>query len=228
MAERDRSRAARIEASFRAQYSSLDDETLRQIASGAVPWVQDGAYLFEARRAARAVLASRGVRDLPKVPAWDPRAVDAPGWVRLAVGLGAVVVMSVAAGGYLVVFPPAEIDVDRVCDETRRALSASATARRVGLVIDDCHVAPSDAGGQVVIDGCVTPKAADALASRRDQVLGGLLRAFASAPAGRGVADANRAGQGSAAGEVAGQRCAEAVVADVVAVRGRPWFVRLR
>ena len=206
----------RIVAIFREQYATLDDGTLREIASGDVPWTEEGHYLYPARLAARELLLARGVADVPAVPRWDP---DAPlpwslrlaavaGTVFLALGLSAAVALSA----------PEQPSDAAACAAATEALQASVLGRRYQLVTSHCFVASDDErteGTHRVIpvraDGCV--------------VLGG---ATSGTPAA--ISDRSERLRLSwfVREERPGRHCARAVVVgELVLGRGRPWFVRI-
>ena len=202
-------RQERIEAAFREQYRELDDATLTEIASGQVPWVADGAYLFAARRAARSLLEARGVKDVPAIPAWDPASAEAPLWIRAAIASSAVLLVLALGFTWHVLAPPGAADLEAACAETRQALAGTELAGRHELTVTDCAL-EDDRG--IAVDACITltEPQLTTLAKTRDPVTQASLRRFAKAP-------------------TPGRHCARAVVADLVSPPGgRPWFVRLR
>ncbi len=137
---------------FREQYQELDDETLRRIAAGDVPWSDDAHFVTAARRAARDVLIARGVAHVPRVPWIDLDAARVPSGWRAGVVGGAIIVgvgLILLVGGP--VDPRSDAAASDATTELVRLLSTTSTAQRLGLEARSCRVrwdeARSDASG---------------------------------------------------------------------------------
>lgn len=200
-------RSQRIEEAFLAQYADMDDETLRQIAEGQVPWVADGVYLYPARRAARELLKRRGVTPLPSVPAWDPDADTAPTGVRVAVWTVALALALGAAAAFWWARRPDVASDDAVCAEARTAFLQSDFQTRYRGELLDCR----RDGDVVTLEACIelTDTALTALAAARNPVQLAEVRRFAKAP-------------------VPGRHCAVVDYARVEVDGHRPWRLVVR
>ena len=203
-----------VESAFREQYRELDDETLREIAAGDVPWTREGHYVHAARLAARALLLERGAARVPHVPAWDPVG-PLPGGIR------AVIVLAVAglAVGALAVFaavtagPPS---LDEACDAARALVASTQLAQRYGLELLGCEVGEAERTGDtavapILLSTCITlESSALARLADRDHLAERLeVQRLADRP-------------------VPGRHCREGgvVLAELVVREHRPWFVR--
>lgn len=205
------------EETFREQYRELNNETLREIAGGEVPWTRDGRYLHGARRAARALLLERGADNVPFVPLVP---FDAPRYPR-AVRLGLMAATATLAVsmmvGWSVIFPLEVAADEDACAEAKTLLIGSDLGWDYGLELSACEVereaAHSENGAEVTpiaLEGCITlnTRLLNALGEqprRRTEV-----QRFAKAPR-------------------PGRHCTTAPVrmAELVVHEGRPWWVRL-
>ncbi|MBT9560513.1 MAG: hypothetical protein IV100_31100 [Myxococcales bacterium] len=200
-------RSQRIEEAFLAQYADMDDETLRQIAEGQVPWVADGVYLYPARRAARELLKRRGVTPLPSVPAWDPEADSAPLGVRWSAWGAALFLVAGAAAALWWVRRPDVATDEAACAEARTAFLQSDFQTRHRGELLDCR----RDGDVVTLEACIelTADALKGLAASRNPVQLAEIRRFANAP-------------------VPGRHCAVVDYARVQVDGHRPWRLVVR
>ena len=204
-----------IESAFREQYRALDDDTLREIASGKVPWTREGRYLHPARRAARALLLERGASDVPHVSSWDPKG-PLPLGVRALV---AVTALAIAAGaiGIAAATNDGVPDADEACAVAHDLLATTPFAQRYQLELVSCDVDDGARAG----DTTVVPIRFTACVTLDDRALGRLHESShaGEAAAVRRLSDRPARGRHCRAGGV--------VLAELVERDGRPWFVRL-
>ncbi len=200
-------RSKRIEDAFLAQYADMDDETLRQIAEGQVPWVADGTYLFPARRAALELLKQRGALPLPSVPSWDPDSDTAPTAVRFVTWVGTILLVSGAAMAFWSTSPPGIASDEEACAEARTAFLQSDFQTRYRGELLDCR----REGEEVTLEGCIelTEAGLTALAAAHNPVQLAEVRRFALTPAN-------------------GRHCALVDYARVRADAQRPWRLVVR
>ncbi|MFT7622526.1 MAG: hypothetical protein ACI9WU_001699 [Myxococcota bacterium] len=208
------SREARIEANFRAQYQTLDEATLREIAAGDVLWVRDGVYLHGARRAARAVLIERGCEDVPRIPLWDAEAARLPVLARMAAITVALLVCVAAVAGWTAAFPMDAPTDEQLCTAASQMIGGTDIAYHHKIVLTGCLLNKSKDGGEIraiAFRGCLTltePQLAR-LQAQPDPMLMSWIARFGGRPA-------------------PGRTCAgPVVVAEGVVKPGQPWFVRL-
>ena len=202
---------SRLQERFRTQYRTLDEQTLRQIAEGRVPWVEQGHYLYAARLAARQLLEERGVADLPHVPAWDPSAESMP-WAYRTFAIGLLLgIALLAAWALLILRPLGAPDVSEVCEVTAQRISQTRFAIRYQQRVSDCVVADSGEKWAVGYESCI-------------EVSAGQLQYLSEHP---NPSDFRRI-QRYVAQPVAGEHCIHTTtLAEAVVRPGRPWFVQL-
>lgn len=200
-------RTQRIEEAFLAQYADMDDETLRQIAEGQVPWVADGVYLYPARRAALELLRRRGVMPLPSVPAWDPDSNTAPTRVRASSWAITVLLVTGAAAAVWWTSRPDVATDEAVCAEARTAFLQSDFQTRYRGELQECR----RDGDVVILDACIelTDDMLATLVSSRNPVQLAEVRRFATSP-------------------VPGRHCAAVDFARVEVNGHRPWRLVVR
>lgn len=210
-----------IETSFREQYAELDDDVLREIARGEVPWSDGGTFVYLARRAARDVLVERGADDVPVIPAWDPASTRAPLRYRLgAVLIGALTII-IGGVAWATAFPPDDPSDAEVCDEATRLLLDSDFAHLHRMEAHGCAVDRSAAVGPrpnglstvpVTFSACIELDAGslDRLRRRGSPAEVRRVQRFARAP-------------------VPGRHCLDGAtpLAQLQVRPGRPWTVRL-
>jgi len=203
----------RVEAAFRRQYRHLGEDELREIAAGDVPWVEDGVYLYAARRAARDLLQERGAENVPSVPAWDPAEKAMPSRYRLAAVACAVVLAIGAAATYRAAMPPDAPTKQQACAAASDLLTATDVGYHYKLGTNVCEVGPGDEVRPIAMRGCVTITDVQAtrLLETPDVYVTAQLSRFGAKPA-------------------AGRYCAPGprILAELVTRPGRPWFVRLK
>lgn len=214
---RNPSRTRLLEENFERQYQELDNETLREIAAGDVPWVERGHYLFAARRAARRVLLERGAADVPTVPAWDPARATIP-WPFQLIALGAaLLVAGSAAAAYMVLRPPDRPTDAEVCEALSASVRTTDFAFHYKLSLSECTVdrsAGEHAAHPILARGCIalTEPLLEALAADGiDPIELERVKRFANAP-------------------TPGSHCTQGPipVGEAVLRPGRPWYVRVR
>jgi len=147
------------EETFLEQYRDLDDDTLRQIAGGSVPYRNEEQFVHTARRAARRLLRERGASKVPRVPLWDVNG-PLPTWVRalfVTIGLS---LLAGAATAWVATIPD-RLDEEAACEHVRSVMRASDWGHRVQLQITQCLTAPpsDEIEGErivpIIISGCV-------------------------------------------------------------------------
>lgn len=205
------------EETFREQYRELNNETLREIAGGEVPWSRDGRYLHGARRAARALLLERGAADIPFVPVVPFDAPRYPRAVRLTLMAATATLAIGLMIGWSAIFPLDEASDEDACAQAMTLLLGSDLGWDYGLELSGCEVEPEaghDENGAHVtpigLEGCVV------LNTRQLKALGDQPRRRAE------LQRFARAGR-------PGRHCTTAPVrmAELVVHPGRPWMVRL-
>jgi hypothetical protein len=221
---RSRDERLRIEANFRAQYRRQEDDVLREIVGGDVPWTNGGRFVFEARRAAHAELVERGAADIPALPAWDPATPNAPVAIRIAV---ATLILGTA--GALVWSAAALAEFDRpsdaeACSQAIELIHKSDFAHHLSLTATDCRVNHGAAAQRTPASGPTqtkTPISFRACVKLDTHVLGRLKR--------NGSPWEIRRVQRFAGAPTEGEHCFDgpAPLAELVVREGRPWFVRL-
>lgn len=207
------------EEAFKAQYRELDDDSLRQIAAGELPWADRGHFAWGARKAAQAVLLERGADHIPHVPLWDPG-------TRLPVSLRAVSVLAiliVAIGtmaAYALSAASDEATDQEACDAVAATLATSDFAFHHRLAFITCDVAHDQArelhGERLVpvrMRGCIeiTAEQLDRLRRRPNDARKAALNRYGGL---------RKPGRYCSHGDVP--------LADLVLRPGRPWLTRVR
>lgn len=207
-----------VEERFRAQYQSLDNDTLREIAAGDVPWTEDGHYLYAAQRAAHAILVERAAADVPRIPLWDP-AGQVPWRIRAAV-IGLVVLLAVGMVMSWAWATPTDVPTDdELCTKAQADLAKTDFAYHFKLSTDACDVRRSEAVREgavevipIAFDSCVhlTGPLLTRVANEKNPVTLRAVNRFTIAPA-------------------PGRHCApgQLVYAEGLVRPGHPWQVRL-
>ena len=124
------------ENAFLEQYKDLDDEALREIVAGSIPYRTESQFVYAARQAAQQILRERGAKKIPRLPLWDGDA-PLPGWIRgitLFLGFAFLTVLL----SIVVLTVPERVDGATVCAHTAKTLVSSDWGHRVQLRVVEC------------------------------------------------------------------------------------------
>ncbi len=208
-----------VEENFQDQYRELDNATLRQIAGGEVPWVEEGHFVWAARRAARGLLVERGAADIPHVAIWD-LAGQPPLWLRwltssFLICVALTVIIATAA------IAPGDVASDaEACAAVTATLHDTDFAYHHRLGVTDCVVARDSARKTedehhipIRIRACIeiTAPQLERLVREPNAAVMAALHRYGGEP---------RPGRYCSPGEIE--------TADLVLRAGRPWYTRLR
>ena len=138
------------ENAFLEQYKDLDDETLREIVAGSIPYRTESQFVYAARQAARQLLRERGAKKIPRLPLWDADA-PLPGWIRgIVLFLGAAFLAALVS--IFVLSIPERVDGDTVCAHAAKALTESDWGHRVQLRVVECATEEKPVEAQDVLE----------------------------------------------------------------------------
>jgi hypothetical protein len=135
---------------YQEQYAALSDEELRQVVRGAAPWAEEARYTYSARCAAQRVLRSRGAKDIPRLPWFDPSEARLPANIRRGVVFFTILITLACVLGWIEWNPPSQADDALVCEAARDALRQTDFSYQHRLSLSDCTVDSSqkeDNGG---------------------------------------------------------------------------------